>query len=337
MSHLSRIGFVVFGLGRAGTIHSMNLIRNPQTTLKWIVDVDEDKAKKFVTENFADAQVTAPSSMDRALLDPTVQAAVIATPTDMHEDIVMRCLQAGKAVFCEKPVAPTFEAIEYCYKVADNQNLPLLCAFNRRFDPTIRSVFDRVRKDDIGNVQVVKTTSRDSPLPSEGFLRISGGIFHDCCVHDVDIICWMLGEAPHTVFCLAHAFHSHIGAMNDVDTVGVVMKFPSGAIGQIDLSRHAVYGYDQRVEVFGSGGMLTSDNQSTLGATYFHTTGSTQNPIKFSFPQRYSEAYDLELNHFIDVIKQKDDLLISKDDVLRSFNVVEAIEKSFQTGQPVSL
>lgn len=111
MSHLSRIGFVVFGLGRAGTIHSMNLIRNPQTTLKWIVDVDEDKAKKFVTENFADAQVTAPSSMDRALLDPTVQAAVIATPTDMHEDIVMRCLQAGKAVFCEKPVAPTFEAI----------------------------------------------------------------------------------------------------------------------------------------------------------------------------------------------------------------------------------
>ena len=147
----------------------------------------------------------------------------------------------------------------------------------------------------------------------------------------------MLGEAPHTVFCLAHAFHAHIGAMNDVDTVGVVMKFPSGAIGQIDLSRHAVYGYDQRVEVFGSGGMLTSDNQSSLCATYFHASGSTQNPIKVSFPQRYSEAYELEMNHFIDVIKRKDDLLISKDDVLRSFTVVEAIEKSFQTGQPVSL
>ena len=147
----------------------------------------------------------------------------------------------------------------------------------------------------------------------------------------------MLGEAPHTVFCLAHAFHAHIGAMNDVDTVGVVMKFPSGAIGQIDMSRHAVYGYDQRVEVFGSGGMLTSDNQSSLCATYLHASGSTQNPIKVSFPQRYSEAYELEMNHFIDVIKRKDDLLISKDDVLRSFTVVEAIEKSFQTGQPVSL
>ena len=111
MSHGSRIGFVVFGLGRAGIIHSTNLIRNPQATLKWIVDIDEDKAKKFVKENFTDTQVITPSDMDRALLDPTVQAAVVATPTDMHEDIVMRCLRAGKAVFCEKPIAPTLEAI----------------------------------------------------------------------------------------------------------------------------------------------------------------------------------------------------------------------------------
>ena len=111
MSHGSRIGFVVFGLGRAGVIHSTNLIRNPQATLKWIVDIDEDKAKKFVTENFMDTQVIAPSDMDKALLDPTVQAAVVTTPTEMHEDIVMRCLRAGKAVFCEKPIAPTLQAI----------------------------------------------------------------------------------------------------------------------------------------------------------------------------------------------------------------------------------
>ena len=111
MSHGSRIGFMVFGLGRAGVIHSTNLIRNPQATLKWIVDIDEDKAKKFVTENFMDTQVIAPSDMDKALLDPTVQAAVVATPTEMHEDIVMRCLRAGKAVFCEKPIAPTLQAI----------------------------------------------------------------------------------------------------------------------------------------------------------------------------------------------------------------------------------
>ncbi len=196
---------------------------------------------------------------------------------------------------------------------------------------------DRVKNGDIGKVQVIKTTSRDCPLPSIDFLKISGGIFHDCCVHDVDVICWIMGESPHTVFCLAHAFHSDIGALNDVDTVGVVMKFPSGAIGQIDLSRHAVYGYDQRVEVFGANGMLTSDNCLALTSTYFNASGSTQNPIKFSFPQRYAEAYDVEMNHFINVIKKKENLLVSKDDVLRSFHIVEAIEKSFHSGKPVTL
>lgn len=221
--------------------------------------------------------------------------------------------------------------------MAESHNIPLLCAFNRRFDPTISSVNDRVKNNDIGKLQVIKTTSRDSPLPSIDYLKISGGIFHDCCVHDVDVICWIMGESPHTVFCLAHAFHSEIGALNDVDTVGVVMKFPSGAIGQIDLSRHAVYGYDQRVEVFGASGMLTCDNSSALASTHSHTAGSSQHPIKFSFPQRYAEAYNVEMNHFINVIKKKENLLVSKDDVLRSFNIVEAIEKSYHTGKPVTL
>ena len=226
---------------------------------------------------------------------------------------------------------------EHCYKVAETHNIPLLCAFNRRFDPTIHSVNNKVKNNVIGKVQVIKTTSRDSPLPTIDYLKISGGIFHDCCVHDVDLICWIMGEAPHTVFCLANAFHSEIGELNDVDTVGVIMKFPSGAIGQIDLSRHSVYGYDQRVEVFGANGMLTSDNSSALNVTHSHTAGSSLHPIKFSFPQRYAEAYNLELLHFINVIRKKESLLVSKDDVLRSFNIVEAIEKSYQTGKPVTL
>ena len=140
---------------------------------------------------------------------------------------------------------------------------------------------------------------------STDFLKISGGYFHDCGIHDVDIICWIMGEVPDTVFCLAHAFHSHIAEMDDVDTVGVIMRFPSGAIGQIDQSREAVYGDDHRIEVFGSGGMLTSDNQNTLASTHFHSTGSSKPPIKFSFPQRYSQAFDLEMNHFIDVMNNR--------------------------------
>ena len=121
--------------------------------------------------------------------------------------------------------------------------------------------------------------------------------------------------------------------MDDVDTVGVIMRFPSGAISQIDQSREAVYGYDHRIEVFGSGGMLTSDNQNTLASTHFHSTGSSKPPIKFSFPQRYSQAFDLEMNHFIDVMNNKEVSEVSKHDGLRSSYIIDAIEKSFKTGR----
>ena len=174
-------------------------------------------------------------------------------------------------------------------------------------------------------------------MPPIDFLKISGGMFHDCCVHDVDVICWIMGEAPLSVYCVAHAFHSEIGALNDVDTVGVIMKFPSGAIGQIDLSRHAVYGYDQRVEVFGADGMLSSDNVSAFSSRHFNSSGYSEPPLKDSFPQRYAEAYVLEVEHLINAIKKKEMLSISKDDVLRSWHIVDAIEKSFRSGSPVSL
>lgn len=226
---------------------------------------------------------------------------------------------------------------ERCYNDALSRNIPLFCGFNRRFDPTISSLADRVKNGAIGKVHVIKTTSRDSPMPSINFLKISGGIFHDCCVHDVDIICWIVGEVPHTVFCLAHAFHSEIGELKDVDTVAVVMKFPSGIIGQIDLSRHAVYGYDQRIEVFGADGMVTSDNVPALNTQLFKTDGSSQSPLKHSFPQRYADGYTEEMNHFINAIRRKESLRVSKDDVLRSWHVVDAIEKSFHSGKPVTL
>ena len=194
-----------------------------------------------------------------------------------------------------------------------------------------------MKNGDIGKVHMIKTTSRDFPRPSIDYLKISGGIFHDCCLHDVDAICWILGETPHTVFCLANAFKSEIGALNDADTVGVVMKFPSGAIGQIDLSRHAVYGYDQRIEVFGADGMITSENVPALNSQFFDPSGRLQHPPKYSYSQRYADSFALEMSHFIDVVKKKENLGVSKQDVLRSWHVVDAIERSFHSGNPVTL
>jgi len=139
--------------------------------------------------------------------------------------------------------------IQECYRLAKEVGRPLFCAFNRRFDVSMSRLRDRVREGAIGKVYQVKTTSRDSPLPSMAYLKISTGIFHDCAVHDIDMACWVVGERHEGVFAQGSAFDPEIGAIGDVDKVVIVLKFPSGVLASIDLSRHSQYGYDQRLEV----------------------------------------------------------------------------------------
>lgn len=181
--------------------------------------------------------------------DPSVDAVVVTTPTDQHEHYVRTALAAGKAVFCEKPVAATQRAINECYDLAEKVGKPLFCAFNRRFDAGMSALRQKVKDQEIGKLYQVKTTSRDSPLPSIAYLKISRGIFHDCAVHDIDMVCWIVGEEPCGVFAQGSAFDPEIKAIGDVDTVAIVLKFPSEVIATIDLNRHSQYGYDQRLEV----------------------------------------------------------------------------------------
>lgn len=174
---------------------------------------------------------------------------MIATPTDKHEDFVLKSLRAGKAVFCEKPVAADITSVGVCYEEAEKQQRPLLCAFNRRFDPGMSSIHRQVKEGRIGRVYQIKTCSRDSPLPPISFLKISNGMYHDCAVHDIDMICWIVGEEPRGIMAMGSTFNEGIRALSDVDTIAIILKFPSGILGSIDLSRHSSYGYDQRLEV----------------------------------------------------------------------------------------
>ena len=211
----------------------------------------------------------------------------------------------------------------------------MLCAFNRRFDPGICALYDASKNGTIGDIHMVKTTSRDSPLPSTDFLKISGGIFHDCAVHDIDVICWILGQAPTIVYAQAHAFLPQIANLSDVDTVAIVLKFPSGTLAQIDLSRFAAYGYDQRLEVFGNKGMLVNDNLRSTALQFSNTQGTHLPPIQYSFPTRYDKAYELEMEHFLDVIAGKDDLKVTKADTMLAVKVASACEISLKTGKAV--
>ena len=223
-----------------------------------------------------------------------------------------------------------------CFDEAEKAKVPLFCAFNRRFDAAHKGVKQAAENGEVGKIHMIKICSRDSPVPSEAYLKISGGIYHDCAVHDIDMITWIMKEYPLTVFSHAHAFHEFIGEMDDVDTVSISMKFPSGSLGQIDLSRFAAYGYDQRVEVFGELGMLESENQSKTSIR--KSTGECVGTdiLKFSFPQRYPEAYSSEIDHFIDILKGGLPL-ITKTDVVMVSLIASACEESYRSGKPMKI
>ncbi|XP_011685180.1 PREDICTED: trans-1,2-dihydrobenzene-1,2-diol dehydrogenase-like [Wasmannia auropunctata] len=191
------IRVALFGVGRAGTIHLENIISNIRVKLLYIVD-DVESNWRALQKYWRLDNITFLNSKqsDKVFKDPNVDAVVVASPTYTHEDIVIKALEAKKAVFCEKPIAENIQDTAKCYEIAKKVGKPLFCAFNRRFDPSYSNVRDRVRKGEVGHVQTIKTVSRDSPLPTIEYLKLSGGIFHDCMVHDIDIITWVLGEYP---------------------------------------------------------------------------------------------------------------------------------------------
>ena len=196
-SSSSPVRLAIFGLGRAGTIHLSNIIANPRVIVAYIVEADSSKWESVKTKwSLEKTTFLHPDSAEKVYKDPEVDACLISTPTFTHEGFIIGSLEAGKAVFSEKPIAEDPLGTSRCYKKAEEVGRPLFCAFNRRFDPSFSSVRGRVLQGDVGHVQMIKTTSRDSPLPSLDYLKISGGIFHDCAVHDIDLITWILGEYP---------------------------------------------------------------------------------------------------------------------------------------------
>ncbi|XP_071841096.1 inositol 2-dehydrogenase-like isoform X1 [Apostichopus japonicus] len=337
-SERRKAGLAIFGLGRAGRIHLANILSLRKAHLRYIVEENLQHGQAVAREYMVndDVKVISSKDADQVFNDSNVDGIVICTPTDLHENLVRRGLKSDKAVFCEKPIAGTKENVAACYADAEKYGQPLLCAFNRRFDPSISLMRQRLAEGAIGELQCIKTCSRDAPFPPKEYLRISGGIFHDCGVHDIDAICWTIGEYPVSVFTQAHAFHKEIADLNDVDQVIIVMKFPSGCIASIDLSRHAVYGYDQRMEIFGSNGMLEQQNKVPTSVVCHGVLGACKNPIEASFPQRYREAYELELEHFVNVILGiEKEILVKKEETLQVCRLASACEESYRTGKQI--
>jgi len=278
----------ICGLGRAGHIHFKGVRLSHRCRLKYIVENVIDKADSTLTTyNMPEVTVVTGKEFDVVLSDPEVQAVIVATPTYTHEEFVIRALKAGKDVFCEKPIAEEIEKVALCYDEAERAGKRLFCAFQRRFDASMARIQAKVADGEMGKVHIIKTTSRDSPFPSIEYLKISGGMFHDTAIHDLDMVCWILGEEPDTVHAMAHSHTPAISNIDDVDTFVVTMKFPSGAISVIDASRHSTYGYDQRIEVllavcFCGGDISQTQMYSTLVVTFLGINFQSSNRfVKF--------------------------------------------------------
>lgn len=336
-SEPATVTLALFGLGRMGTIHLENLVKHPQVNLAYIVDEDLEKAGKAKLDyNLEGTKIVHKRNDAMIYEDPNVNGIIISTPTDTHEGLIMKAIAAGKGVLSEKPLTLTLESTITCYKEALKQNVPLLCAFNRRFDPQLRDLHSK--RELIGQKQSIKTCSRDSPVPPLSYLKISGGIFHDCAVHDFDLMRWMIGEEPETIFSVAHAHNPEIANLDDADTVYIVLKFPSGVIGHIDLSRDSQYGYHQTCEIFGENGSLMSDNPLKSAVHFSGVNGMLHDVLHHSFKQRYSEAYIEEISHFVELLTgETKQCIIKASDTLRASFLAQAGEDSWRTGQVINL
>ncbi|PRP87257.1 hypothetical protein PROFUN_01519 [Planoprotostelium fungivorum] len=319
------------GLGRIGAVHFRNINANPRLELRYVIDVNAEKfAALAPTSKYV-------ADFESIANDAELDGVVVCTPTGDHRRIILAALRAKKAVFCEKPISLNLEELDECYAESVKQNTPLLCGYQRRSDPSFFKLKQSCDSGDIGQVQIVKTMSRDNPVPTIAYLKISGGIFHDCGSHDIDLCRWITGEDPVEVFAAASCFNPEIKAIDDFDTIIVTLKFPSGKIGSIDLSRKAAYGYDQRIEVLGDKGMLQANNRQPTSVILFTESGALSDPNCYSFPQRYEHGYAIELDHFADILAGKTQPQLSHDDARKISIIADAAEESARSGKAVQI
>lgn len=288
----------LFGAGRIGQVHAVNIAGHPETTLYSVIDPYDVNANLLCEQYGAKRQ-----SIEEAMADPQVHAICICSATDTHADLIELGAKAGKTIFCEKPIDLDSSRVHDCLDVVGQHNVPLLVGFNRRFDPHFANLKQRVVKGEIGKPATLTITSRDpEPSPAE-YSKVSGGMFRDMTIHDLDMARFILGEDPIAV--TAHGscmIDEDIGKAGDIDTGVVVLTFASGATATIQNSRKSGYGYDQRIELHGQLGMLKVDNvRENLVSVTSSEGKQSAKPLHF-FLERYKDAYIAEWQHFVDVL-----------------------------------
>jgi myo-inositol 2-dehydrogenase / D-chiro-inositol 1-dehydrogenase len=327
------IEVALFGAGRIGRIHAANLARQQGVRFKYVVDVNADAATEVATLHGGKA-----ASIEEALADQAVRAVVIGSSTDTHADLILSSAAAGKAIFCEKPVDLTIERARACADAVKRAGVLCMIGFQRRYDPTFCAVKEKLDKGEIGTPETLIVTSRDPSPPPVSYIKVSGGIFKDMLIHDFDIFRWILGDEAVSVHATGSCLvDPAIADAGDIDTTAVTIRTKRGRICQINTTRRAAYGYDQRFEVLGSGGMLQAGNHVPTQAMSYTANGVSADKPEHFFLERYRVAYAREMEHFFDVLTNRGTPRTTVEDGLKALELAEAATTSWREKRVVHL
>jgi myo-inositol 2-dehydrogenase/D-chiro-inositol 1-dehydrogenase len=328
------IRFTLLGCGRIGRVHADSIDVHPQAELAWVYDPIESAANE-VAKRYGAA--SAPT-VDVAIDDPNVDAVVIASATPTHVDLMTRAARSGKAVLCEKPIDLDLARVDRCWTEIAALNPTVMIGFNRRFDPSFREVHERIAVGDIGRLEQLIIVSRDpAPAPRE-YLAASGGLFRDMTIHDFDLARFFLGEVVEVYATGANLVADYIAELGDIDSAVVVLRGADGGLCHITNSRRSVFGYDQRLEAFGSAGMLSVGNQHQTSVRLSNATQTEAAPEYLNFfLDRYTPAYRAELDHLIAAIEQGNQPSPGFADGREALALADAAVESLGTGRAVTV
>jgi len=328
-----QLRFAILGAGRIGQVHARAVAGTPGAKLVAIADPVAKAAESVQAAYGCDIR-----SIDAIVASADVDAVVICTPTDTHADLIERFTKAGKAVFCEKPVDLSLARVKACLTAVAANKGTVMVGFNRRFDPDFMAVKAAIDDGTIGAVEMVTITSRDPGAPPADYITRSGGIFRDMTIHDFDMARWLLGEEVETVQAAASVLTDKaIGELGDFDSVNVILRTATGKQAIITNTRRATYGYDQRIEVLGSKGMVYAENQGENRVVVADKSGFRSAPLLNFFMTRYIAAYANEIAAFVDAVNTGKATPTTTHDGLMALALAEAALKSVAEGRTVKL
>jgi len=334
MSEPIRIGLL--GAGRIGRLHGRHLAtRLPGANLAAIADIRLPAAQELA------AELGVPYACDdprRIIEDPAVEAVIICTSTDTHATLIEAAAQAGKHVFCEKPIDLDLARIDRVLEAVRASGVTFQVGFNRRFDPSFARARELVASGELGTPQIVRITSRDPAPPPIDYVRVSGGLFLDMAIHDLDMARFLIGQDALEIYATgAVLVDPAIGAAGDIDTALTTLRFAGGALGSIDNSRRAVYGYDQRVEVLCAEGAVVVGNPITHQAQVLVPEGARTAPLQYFFVERYTEAYLREMEAFLRAVATRAAPPVGGADGREAVVMAYAAKRSLDERRPVAL